>query len=330
MRMLLYIFLLLVVAGCSYSSTAVTKELDCVQEIMCSDPRTAFERLNALEVAEFEDSATMARWALMYSEAMVANNLAAPADTIVDIAVDYYGSHSDYERLRRAKQVKSMLQLCGDTDALVCALYAQKEKEYMLYRERTERLRYIFAGAMLLFCAICIIVWQRNRLRIRNIQNEALVAEASSLREGLSRHMSECSVMESKLLSMLSRRFNVIDDLCETYYATQGTKAERKSIVDRVRSQIDALKADEGLFSEMESAVNECLGDMLALFAEELPNLKRDDYRMMVYLACNLSNRTIALLIGESVDVVYKRKSRLKARISASGCPHSALFLSVF
>ena len=164
MRMLLYIFLLLVVAGCSYSSTAVTKELDCVQEIMCSDPRTAFERLNALEVAEFEDSATMARWALMYSEAMVANNLAAPADTIVDIAVDYYGSHSDYERLRRAKQVKSMLQLCGDADALVCALYAQKEKEYMLYRERTERLRYIFAGAMLLFCAICIIVWQRNKI----------------------------------------------------------------------------------------------------------------------------------------------------------------------
>ncbi len=99
--MLLYIFLLLVVAGCSYSSTAVTKELDCVQEIMCSDPRTAFERLNALEVAEFEDSATMARWALMYSEAMVANNLAAPADTIVDIAVDYYGSHSDYERLKQ-------------------------------------------------------------------------------------------------------------------------------------------------------------------------------------------------------------------------------------
>ncbi len=37
MRMLVYIFLLLVVAGCSYSSTAVTKELDCVQEIMCSD-----------------------------------------------------------------------------------------------------------------------------------------------------------------------------------------------------------------------------------------------------------------------------------------------------
>ena len=52
------------------------------------------------KVAEFEDSATMARWALMYSEAMVANNLAAPADTIVDIAVDYYGSHSDYERLK--------------------------------------------------------------------------------------------------------------------------------------------------------------------------------------------------------------------------------------
>ena len=50
----------------------------------------------------------------------------------------------------------------------------------------------------------------------------------------------------------------------------------------------------------------------------------------MVYLASGLSNRTIALLIGESIDVAYKRKSRLKAKIAATDTPGKAQFLSVF
>lgn len=58
--------------------------------------------------------------------------------------------------------------------------------------------------------------------------------------------------------------------------------------------------------------------------------MKPEEYRLMVYLACRLSNRSIALLIGESLDVVYKRKSRLKSKISSSETPHSGLFMSVF
>ena len=50
----------------------------------------------------------------------------------------------------------------------------------------------------------------------------------------------------------------------------------------------------------------------------------------MVYLASNLSNRTIAILIGESIEVVYKRKSRLKAKFGALDLPDGGAFLSVF
>ena len=39
--------------------------------------------------------------------------------------------------------------------------------------------------------------------------------------------------------------------------------------------------------------------------------------KLAVFLASRLSTRTISLLLGESVDVVHKRKSRLKMRLKA-------------
>ena len=44
----------------------------------------------------------MARWALLYSEAMVVNQLSAPTDSIINIAVDYYGHHNLKDQFKKA------------------------------------------------------------------------------------------------------------------------------------------------------------------------------------------------------------------------------------
>ena len=51
---------------------------------------------------------------------------------------------------------------------------------------------------------------------------------------------------------------------------------------------------------------------------------------MLVYISAGLSTRTISLLIGESVDVIYKRKSRLKSRIKESVAPSCPSIMEVF
>ena len=132
------------------------------------------------------------------------------------------------------------------------------------------------------------------------------------------------------MAATLDNRFALIDQLCGTYYESQGASNERKALAERVKTEIEALKADEGIFGEIERAVNDCRGGMLDMLRSEIPGLKPADYRLTVYLAGHLSARTIALLTGESMDVVYKRKSRLKARIAAANPPHAGLFLSVF
>lgn len=330
MRILLYIAVLILAAGCSCGGGRARPALDEASALMQTDPGAALDRLNSLDVSMLEDSSDMARWALLYSEAMLVNRYAAPTDTIIGIAIDYYGSHGMSDELAHASRLKALMADTTDTDALATALYLQKEREFMLYRERMSRRHTVAAGILILLLAAVVIAWQHRRLRIRDMRCANLIAEASGLRADALRRSSECSALEAKLSATLQSRFEVINGLCETYYESQGTGIERKAIAGQVKSQIESLKTDTGLFAAMEQAVNDCRGDVLRYARREWPSIKPDDYRLLVYLAGNLSNRTIALLIGESIDVVYKRKSRLKARISAMDLPHGRQILSIF
>lgn len=314
MRTLLYMAILLVITGCSCSSPRL-RELDEAQRMITEDPQAALDRLNVIDVSEFSDSATMARWALLYSEAMVANNLSAPTDTIINIAVDYYERHNERAEFQQACRLKTLITAGDKKDALASALYLQKEKEFMLYNERVKRERLMTRGLLAIALAAGVIVWQRQRLKIKTIQNDALMAEASGLKCMIDVRNKDVDKLESTLHRLLDGRFALIDSLCQTYYESQGTKSERKAIADKVKSEIEAVSSDS--FGDMERAVNDCCNNLLVGLKEICPDIKADDYKLAVFLASRLSTRTISLLLGESVDVVYKRKSRLKMRVKA-------------
>ena len=327
MRGLLYVVIMLVVAGCGLSSSQ-PKALDEAQCLMQSDPSAALSRLNGVDVSEFKDSATVARWALLYSEALVVNRLSAPTDTIVNVAIDYYRRHNLTAEYQKASRLKALIQSSGSCDALSTALYLQKEKEFLLYKERSKRQLYTFAGVVVMLIAAGIIVWMRQRMRLQSLHNEALMAEASGLKSRIDAGHVDVDRMETKLHGLLENRFALIDSLCQTYYESQGTKTERKAIVDKVKSEIESVRTDS--FSEMEHVVNDCRDNLLVKVKDRYPDIKRVDYQLLVYLASGLSTRTISLLLGESVEVVYKRKSRLKARMKEAVAPSCPDIMTVF
>ena len=306
MKSLFYFAVFFVLTCCTLSCTHTAEIFDEEERLLRSDPEAALGKLNQYDISEFQDSATMARWALLYSEAMVATHLVAPRDTIVNIAIDYYARHGINDKLVRAQLLKRQLSSGDAADALSSALYVQKEKEFRIYKEKVKHQQYMLCGLVVLLLALGIIGWQRQRLRLASVRNEALMAEASSLHEGLSRTQT---VMSAVLL----RRFSDIDELCNTYYESAGTKAEQKNISTTVKSRITSFREDAKVFNEIESDVNACRHGI----AETVkPLLKPEEFRLFVFLACGLSNRAIALLMGESIEVIYKRKSRLKAKIA--------------
>lgn len=327
MRALFYTIILLVITGCSYSSVQ-QEALDEAQRLMDDDPAAALSKLDDIDISEIRDSATMARWALLYSEAMVINRLSAPADTIVNIAIDYYGRHRQQNEYQKASRLKSLITSGKADNLLATYRYIQKEKEFLLYKERARRELYMFIGLAILLVAAGIIIWLRQRMKIQSLQNEALMAEASGFRQQADAIRGDVSRLETKLYGLLENRFSLIDSLCQTYYESQGTKTERKAIIDKVKSEIESVRTDS--FPEMERAVNDCRDNLLVRVKEAYADIRPEDYRLLVYLASGLSTRTLSLLIGESVEVVYKRKSRLKSRLRESVEPVCPEIMAVF
>ncbi|MGM9803510.1 MAG: hypothetical protein ACI308_04965 [Muribaculaceae bacterium] len=304
--------MILIISGCSVSNSH-PKILDEAEKLMQSDPSEALSKLNAVDVSEFQDSATLARWALLYSEAMAFNKLSVPTDTIINIAIEYYGRHNFAAEFEKASRLKGQILLQGNVDAIATARYLQKEKEFFLYKERTKMQLFTSCGIIVFLLAFGTIVWLRQKVRMQTARNDVLLAEASGLKNQLSISRNDIGSLEAKLHALLENRFSLIDTLCQTYYESQGTKAERKAIIDKVKCEIDALRTDA--LPQMEQAVNDCRENLLVTIKAKYPDIKAEDYQLLVYITCGLSARTISLLIGASVDVVYKRKSRLKARL---------------
>ena len=329
MRGLLYIIILFLITACSYSASH-SPTLEEAERLMDSDPSAALSKLNSLDVSEFHDSATMAKWALLYSEAMIINRYVAPTDTVINIAIKYYGNHNLKDQYQKALRLKALNQSLGNTDndALATALYLQKEKEFFLYKERVKREKAVLFFIIVLIVAAACLIWMRQKLKIQTLKNDALVAEASSFRNKIETREGDVSRLESKLHGLLENRFALIDSLCQTYYETQGTKTERKAIIDKVKSEIESVRTDS--FPQMEKTVNDCCGNLLLVVKEKFPEIKHEDYRLLVYLACGLSPRTMSLLLDETVDVIYKRKSRLKTRLKEMVAPDFPEILVVF
>jgi len=330
MRGLLIVIWVFIVTGCTMGG-ARHAELDDVERLMSADPEEAFERLSIIDVSEFADSATLARWALLYSDAMMRCRLSAPSDTIISIAIRYYASRGERQLLARAEEIQSaILTHDQEEDALLRARYIQKVKEYALYKERQRRNWGLLAGTVLLLVAGSMIVCQRRRLRQQAYRNEALLAQAASLREAVEVEKKLKTGLSTVADYQFAKRFRFIDQLCATYYENQGTASERNAIAREVKREIEALKCDSKTFVRLEKAVVDVHSDWLASVKVALPRLSTGDYQLLIYLICGFSPQAISIFIGEKVETVYKRKSRLKGRIREAGGCCDDLVLSIF
>ncbi len=254
MRHLLYIVILLF-TGCSYTASR-PKVLDEAQRLMTEDPQAALSCLNSLDISELDDSATMA------------------------------------DEFQKASRLKAIIKSYGNHDELAKALYLQKEKEFMLYKERAAGEKLFYITIIVIMLAAGTIIWMRQRLRLQSAKNDALMAEASGLKTEIEARSCDVSRLQNTLHSLLDNRFSLIDSLCQTYYESQGTRTERKAIAEKVKAEIEAVRTDS--FPKMERVVNDCRNNILERVRQTLPDIKPEDYQLAVYLAFDTYHQSSA------------------------------------
>ena len=219
--------------------------------------------------------------------------------------------------------------------ALVRQHLAQTVAGYRTYEQslREAELRYerrskIIILAVSLVIIAFLIIFYRLHLKAHRKEVEMRMLEAQNIRHILKTTEDDAGLMRGFVDRLFEQKFQSIDELCNTYYIYQGAKNEQAKIYANVIEQIESLRTDRKTIAELENYVNTYKQHLMEDFRAEYPHLKEDDYQLFLYLTVNFSARAVSILIGESLSVVYNRKSRLKRTIRQGNSRQQERFLA--
>lgn len=165
----------------------------------------------------------------------------------------------------------------------------------------------------------------RNMLKNKEYETVAL---QNTFDKQLECKAADNIAMQEAINSLFEQRFATIDRLTSAYYEYQGTSNEKNKIYVDVMKLVSGLGSDKKTLKELESFINTYKDNLLIRFRNEFPDLRESDYVLYIYTIAGFSSRAISIFIGEKLEVVYNRKSRLKQKINKSNSNYKSVFIS--
>lgn len=235
--------------------------------------------------------------------------------------------------------------------------YEHQLKEQEVIYERRSRIISI-SLLVLIIILICIIALLRSVSQRKEIEKNMILA--SSLRQMLLVKETEVSQMsttiqeqrqvydnlnhtynetigkisnenielQNAINNLFEHSFLTIDQLTSAYYEYQGSANEKQKIYTDVMSIVSGIGSDKKAIEKIEKFVNTYKGNIMQRFRTEFPGMKHSDYILYLYVVAGFSSRAIGVFLGEKLDVVYNRKSRLKQKIIKSNSANRDYFVA--
>lgn len=146
--------------------------------------------------------------------------------------------------------------------------------------------------------------------------------------ENIGRISNENVELQNAINNLFEHSFSTIDQLTSAYYEYQGSANEKQKIYTDVMSIVSGIGSDKKAIEKIEKFVNTYKGNIMQRFRTEFPGMKHSDYILYLYVVAGFSSRAIGVFLGEKLDVVYNRKSRLKQKISKSNSENRDYFVA--
>ena len=159
----------------------------------------------------------------------------------------------------------------------------------------------------------------------------------SRMGEQLQQQDEQARTMRTRLADLMRGRYELLNELTNTYYETSGSrntgksesKADREAIYQKVKTAIDRMAGNRKEMQELENIVNEYCDNAMAHIHAELPELPYDDTVLLCYIYAGFSAKAIHLFTKNSISNIYSRKSRLRDYIKQSDVPHRQQLLDM-
>ena len=227
-----------------------------------------------------------------------------------------------------------MISLLSDnTDNALKDYYSSEaEKTKMEMKIKVMALILAILAVAMILSAVILKLMFINRKKQRAMETYLDMYENASKKLAdydaqIDEHNSKLNILRASFSQVYKKQFTTIGDLCLTYLTKQGKKDVKDHIYRKVEKLIANISSDEKLHSQLENKINAELDNIILHLRNDLPKLSNDDMRFICYCIIGFDATLISVILNFSMENVYTKKSRLKAKINALNSPYKENYL---
>ena len=232
---------------------------------------------------------------------------------------------------RYERQVHSLLSNTTD-NALKDYYSSEAERAKMEMKIKVMSLVSAILAVAMILSIVILKLMLINRKKQRAMETYLDMYENASKKLSdydaqIDEHNSKLNILRASFSQVYKKQFTTIGDLCLTYLTKQGKKDVKDHIYRKVEKLIANISSDEKLHSQLENKINAELDNIILHLRNDLPKLSNDDMRFICYCIIGFDATLISVILNLSMENVYTKKSRLKAKINALNSPYKENYL---
>ena len=229
-----------------------------------------------------------------------------------------YSTALEFKHKRIKEQNKVVTSIFSKSVSDYQRDYVQSQLDHSreIMRERTHRNYLILLFSLFLLCAAVIIV--RQRILRKNLLIQSYIDSVSQLKQDL-----ESSTRKSRktIQHLFQKSMERIDKLSEELYNDSEPKMIKNKIYEELMEEVSTIR-NPAFFENLATTIDEDFDGLISRIQGCGLITKEKDLRLLCLMIAGFSVKSICLLLDvKDCDIIYKRRKRLKDRISSSNEP---------
>ena len=224
-----------------------------------------------------------------------------------DSALFYYRQTVKYQNRITLKLLKQPI-LEGPNE------FHKTLSENALLKTRLKNIELILVLIVFMFVVMILFMIYKNERRKSEQRQRELVNTIEGQRELLEHSSAKSAELHQQLRKLFRHQFTDLNNLCIGFYDKKVTRKKKDEMYMKAEESIKDIMSPNSI-SDMDSMINSSFDHILDRLTNEVDWLeKRDTMLIRLYLV-GFSAKSINVLTGETIDNVYKKKTRILSRL---------------
>lgn len=246
-----------------------------------------------------------------------------------------------YLSLQQAESYQNSVLMAQMNQSSIVAQKEYFENKSLLEKQALERNRYLFWLTVVTLILLIILgyLFVRNNIskarseQIRLSQTIDVVnRQLELMQKGKVLQEQEKEQWKQQYNRLFGDYFNTLGKICADYEEGKLDRGDAtdRAMLRRIDKIVHSFTGDKNSHAEFEEILNKHLDNIMRDFRQDFPKMAQKDYLLASYIFAGIEMPVISVLMGDEVEPLYTRKSRIKSAIRKADKPVEDKYVPFF